>query len=566
VAILQFRIDDSYRHSLVDVGVPNNLLSKAEQERIATAVASHNPELGEACAAAGNQHRWTKTGQFPSWAEFRRRRIIQEALQACTRMNVDLLVLPEYSVRPETVAWMKDQLAGRSTAVLAGSYRVFADAGSPRHLAACMELLYPLPSTATEDLKRQYRSSGEEKIPEVLLRGPVLSFKRDKKYRSIAMEEFIRPSSEDLLPLFSLRQLVSLVEKEGMRFSSAGLITLATTHMPLRHFTELVCSELFLLTSPTNVNALATDYRSLSQKFGVPKEDSLNIVLSDLVALAACLGTEGPPPGPTFELPRRGLVTVPAATSRTADYWICGQSALLAAGLTTIFCNAVGPQAQGGSCFIGRNSWKRDSDAPGMITHTTPYHGWSKGIYYSRSTDPLSAKDQAMVIADIDPAFMAEGKPRPQMLHLPLQLVAYLPLVELITRKEMEKELVGLIGRCGVERVEIDTESAKRVGLREAADFEAALNSLMELVRQQVPQSRASWTGAIKAFAKFFSCPEDVQQRLEAFVNHGLQQPSGTPWNSAALYDWLAVDLSLGDAKYPSVSVGPWTDKVGPAL
>ncbi|MEJ5991279.1 CHC2 zinc finger domain-containing protein [Ramlibacter sp. PS3R-8] len=565
VAILQFRIDDSYRHPLVEAGVPKNLLSKSEQERVAAAIATENPDLGEVCAAAGNEHRWLKTKDFPSWPEFRRRKIIEEALQACSRMNVDLLVLPEYSVRPETVSWVKEQLAGKNTAVLAGSYRVFDAAGSSRHLAACMELLYPLPATAKDDLIRQ-RENHEEEIPESLIRGPVLSFRRHKKYRSIAMEEFIRPTSEELLPLFTLRELVASLERQGMHFSSAGIIALATAHLPLRHFTELICSELFLLTSPANYYALATDYKSLSQKFGMSKEDCLDIVLSDLRALAACLGTEGPPPGPTFELPRRGLVTVPAATTRTADYWICGQSALLAAGLTTIFCNAVGSQAKGGSCFIGRNSWKTESDPPGMVTHTTPYHGWSKGIYYSRGSDPLSTSDQAMVVADIDPAFMSEGKPRPQMLHLPLQLVAYLPIVELITRTDMEKDLVQLIGGCGLERVYVDSQAAKKAGLCDAAEFEAALKDLMGIVQHQVPQTRQMWTAAVAAFAKFFSSPADVQQRLEAFVNNAMQQPSGTPWNSAALYDWLAVDLSLRTTKYPNVTVGPWTDKVGPEL
>ena len=35
-----------------------------------------------------------------------------------------------------------------------------------------------------------------------------------------------------------------------------------------------------------------------------------------------------------------------------------------------------------------------------------------------------------MVIADIDPVFSFEGRPRPQMLPPPLQLVAHLPLIE----------------------------------------------------------------------------------------------------------------------------------------
>jgi hypothetical protein len=117
-------------------------------------------------------------------------------------------------------------------------------------------------------------------------------------------------------------------------------------------------------------------------------------------------------------------------TTRSADYWIFGQSTLLSGGATTVFCNAVADKASiGGSCFIGRNSWVRDKKSP-IIDKITPYAGWSKGIYYNQSSDALGESEQAIVIADIDPSFMQEGRPRPQALAIPLQLVAYLPIVE----------------------------------------------------------------------------------------------------------------------------------------
>jgi hypothetical protein len=570
IAILQFRIDDSYRHPLVEVGLPVDMVDRGELERIEEAVHAECPELSQACHAAkssNGEHKWTNHGLFPSWAEFRRRRILSEVLQACERLNVDLLVLPEYSVRPETIVWLRTKLAKGKTAVLAGSYRVFDDTKDTPRLSARMELLYPLPANAILDLLRQRRGDDDASVPEELLRGPVMSFAREKKYRSIAMEEFIRPSTAQLLPLFTLRELNATLARQGLQLSHQALLDLATSRLPLRNCTELICSELFLLTSPANYHALATDYRRLNRKFGIAKDDNdLRIVLDDLQALAACLGAEGPPISEQYELPRRGLVLVPAATSRTADYWICGQSALLAAGLTTVFCNAVGVLAAGGSCFIGRNSWKLESDSSGMIAHTTPYHGWSKGIYYSRALDALSSGDQALVVADVDPAFMSEGKPRPQMLHLPLQLVAYLPMVELAHGDQLKTDMPKLMGSAfkGFSSFDVGSENLKKLGIHDVRTFQRALSALMDGVSARKPLLDENWGKLIGDFARFFSSPADVQQRLEMFIRNAVQQPSGPAWESAALYDWIAVDLNLHGEEYPSINVGPWSDKIDP--
>ncbi|WP_164703864.1 hypothetical protein, partial [Pseudomonas viridiflava] len=45
-----------------------------------------------------------------SRAESRRRKFISEALNSCEAFGVDILVLPEYSVRPDTVKWLREQL------------------------------------------------------------------------------------------------------------------------------------------------------------------------------------------------------------------------------------------------------------------------------------------------------------------------------------------------------------------------------------------------------------------------------------------------------------------------
>ncbi|MDA3136229.1 hypothetical protein HG619_10095 [Pseudomonas syringae] len=226
-----------------------------------------------------------------------------------------------------------------------------------------------------------------------------------------------------------------------MDLDADGVVKLlANTHLPLANFMELICSEIFLFTSPTNIPEMARDYVSMCARFGLGADEQE--VWKDLTRLSKWLsvcptriGTDS----------RRSILIVPAATTRTADYWIAGQAGLLAAGTTTVFINGAGSGLKGGSCFIGRESWKSGAAAHGYIEALTPYHGWSKGVYYNSKGDPLSENDQALVIADIDPQNMLEGKPRPQMLPVPLQLVAYLPVVETVDYETLDQSLCAAI-------------------------------------------------------------------------------------------------------------------------
>jgi hypothetical protein len=65
-------------------------------------------------------------GVFQSVAEGRRRAIMREVLRACARFKVDGLVLPEYSLRAETVNWLTRQLAAinLSLTIWCGTFRV----------------------------------------------------------------------------------------------------------------------------------------------------------------------------------------------------------------------------------------------------------------------------------------------------------------------------------------------------------------------------------------------------------------------------------------------------------
>lgn len=65
-------------------------------------------------------------GYYLSCAEFRRRNLLKTVMKTCHLFDVDILLLPEYSVRPETVIWMRNQIEekGYHFSVWAGTFRI----------------------------------------------------------------------------------------------------------------------------------------------------------------------------------------------------------------------------------------------------------------------------------------------------------------------------------------------------------------------------------------------------------------------------------------------------------
>jgi len=114
VALLQCEVDSSYRHPAFE------LCEKAN-----TGFERDKPEG------------WTLWQLKGSCAEERRRAILRTALQACHRFKVDMLLLPEYSVRPETVEWLVSELPTLSpeTSVWAGTYRLPPGMSKPSECA-----------------------------------------------------------------------------------------------------------------------------------------------------------------------------------------------------------------------------------------------------------------------------------------------------------------------------------------------------------------------------------------------------------------------------------------------
>ena len=550
VAILQSSIELTYAHPMCEVAPKNWPLGDSCKSDLLKGLAATKPSyyenLNNAIAKPASGHQWNHVNvSLPSWAEHRRRRFLERAINACEDLAVDLLILPEYSVRPETVAWLRKYLAGKTVAVLAGTYMQFSSDTPDVRCSAPLNLLWPIP----EEVFLDSQVAQNVAMPTNLTRSAVLQLERRKKYRSVGLSEFIRPSSQPLVPLFVPADLIDEIASQfNLILGPKGIVKLlADTRLPLRHFIELICSEIFLLTSPANYPQIAKDYVWAHRRFGASAEEEE--VLRDVGRLAKYLSIGGT----QDRSPRRTIAVVPAATTRTADYWIAGQAALLAAGTTTVFCNGTGSGLKGGSCFIGRESWKGVDISAGYISAITPYHGWSKGIYYNSKSDPLSEDDQALVIADIDPIHMIEGKPRPQLLPVPLQLVAYLPIAETVDTANLNKQLCDAVAIvCSSSNSTIEKDELPK-NLHDTKEF-------WEAVSNCEPGADVKM---VKRFSKFFADPKAIYARLEAVRNDGAMQPcfgSGTTAaGSPALYDWLDVDLSLRDREgLPQISVPPW--------
>lgn len=555
IALLQIDLGMTYAHPLTEACPSKWPTSQDTRDCLRAGLKPEHlyQALGRSTAHAGAEHHWSSgisdDTKLVSWAEHRRRRILERAIDSCEAFGVDLLVLPEYSVRRETVDWLKDHLANKRVAVLAGTYMEFRHEPQARNLAAQLTLLWPVP----RDVVLQMKLPGESGTIAVsgdkgaLNRGFVLELERKKKYRSIALNEFFRPHIGSLSPLFKLEDIASEIERQsGWGLTTSAINTLLSlTPLPLKHVLELICSEVFLVSSPANYRHLAEDYKNVLYKFGQIGE--IEEVEKDLKELAKHLSMTG-----DGSRARRSILAIPAATSRSADYWIAGQASQLAAGITSVFCNAAdSKELVGGSCFVGRGSWKSAYVSNGYLTSITPYHGWSKGIYYNDQNDALSRRDQAIVIADIDPYNMLEGKPRPQAMPVPLQLVAYLPVIECVDKQSTESHLLKQVNPG-------DDAKPAVLGFKATQDEGAFWAELRRALDAPSPISFGS-------FWKLFPDMEAVSSRASAFWKNGVIQPSAgsssthIAFGSPALYDWIDVSLSLsGGQTLPVIAVPAW--------
>ncbi len=557
VALLQWRVTDSYSHPVAEAGLNGFPLGESSLEELRKQLVGNFKHLNKA-AKRGAEFHWENDEDAISWPEHRRRVFLREALKACQHLNVQLLVLPEVSVRPDTVSWLKKELRQYpDLAVLAGTYRHFGDKIDSEHLMEKLTLLWQ----PDDDLAEALGVKGKSEV---------IQFQRGKKYRAVAAHELFRPNVNTLAPLFTEEGLLETLEdkfKGGWSSSHLKALIRALIHSPnkLRYCMELICSELFLLTSPANRRPLQQELAKVLKHFSHDASIAKKHVDDDFEALGELLTVA------QSNRERRSVLLVPACTTRSNDYWHAGQASVLASGTATVFCNASKSHGAGGSCFIGIDSvTPQNGHHTGTVHRLTPYHGWHKGILQPNGTGALSETDQALVVVDLDPVHVVSGKPRPQLLPEPMSLVAYLPIVEVVNKEENAESLSNAL------RDVMTSEGLEEIRRLLRADafpipcglvhkygvFGEALGNLLNAKKSN--ELKPDIGGEmIDKFASFFGDKRAVRERIMAWLKDNHQQPApkaGKEQLEPAWLDFLVADLTwdtrADDA--PSIRVPAW--------
>lgn len=142
------------------------------------------------------------------------------------------------------------------------------------------------------------------------------------------------------------------------------------------------------------------------------------------------------------------------------------------------------------------------------------------------------------------------------MLPVPLQLVAYLPITELVDSKTLDQRL------CDAIRIGMPEDA----GHEEGEDLPARLKEYSKFWSHVRDDNLARDAKVFSKFSKHFADPQALQKRAEACWHDHLQQPFNAGGeqgltSSPAFYDWLDVDLSLDAGQdLPLISVPPWVD------
>ena len=442
------------------------------------------------------KHSTTTLSMFEAW----RREILREALIRCQTLEVELLILPEYATRPDTVTWLASEIENLApqTAVLAGTFRHAAGAGTlrydtgtgpsrPMSLGAVVPLIVPGPA-----LQGKGRARRNARI-----------YSRLKKYPSTGLSEFMRPESRPLQAVYDMEANDPALPER------------------LRFVRDLICSEVFMAMSPANIYSSVPALLELNRRFGQPvtAETIIAQVMRDIELIAQATS---PAIAHEFAHPRQTIIAVPAATTRPFDHHIFGEAGAKAAGLTTAFANMSGLGGQ--SCFIGhyRSSGVEGSN---IWSLESPYHGRAPGIwtYNFSGGKPLGSHETALIVADINPIDSNPPKPARQIETQPLALVAHIPF---------------LLGKSGDEdpvRENAQRVAAKILQLGLSATSQGG-GSSCDLAVEDI--------GIVREIAKELAEIDSTATKSLTFRSEGLRVASMQPHvhpSMPALVDWAYV-------------------------
>lgn len=483
-------------------------------------------------------------GVFLSTSEHRRRMLIREVLKACAALDVDGLVFPEYSLRPETINWLARQLKtqSRPITIWCGTFRVpnatqldldFSETAIVPYVSS---VAGPLQAGINRwDSHTAVLTCLRSRIDEALVE--VEHYARQKRYPSAAAGELIRPPFD--------QPWHPLLVDENDPFK-LGTFTL-----------ELVCSEMFPHASSANFVGIIEETNELANRYGLGKggETMFKHISNDIYEFAkwTAFRNTAKVTGDTNRALLRGealqrtLIILPAMTTRSADYHIFGQNQYLAAGLVTAFCNAVVPHAScGQSGFIGLDGWKRTDGIK------TPYGSSAPGIFQlgDSHSGPLGETEAAMVIADLDLLRTTDQRPRPHYQPRSLRLVAHLPIF-FATEKGNHAGIGSYPNK--LRQIRTRTIEGGSMTFAEAREKIAAAlllepvwrssNNVASLDEEQTAEYQSAVADTLSALRLLEEFADDsawLRKRTESFKSERYEIPPIAPL--PALVDWLYVD------------------------
>jgi len=409
IALFQFRIDSSYKHP--------------EAEKC---VLEENEEIVQ-----------ENGGWFLSCAEFRRRNLLETVMKTCALFQVDILLLPEYSVRPETVAWMKKRIEKENYrfSVWAGTFRVPAGYRFDGNSTISEEKMNDAEYWHSAPLPIIVRN--EKDVPEIVLQ-------KFKKYPSVALKEDINPAPAYKVDKFKPVMDWYLSILHGRLAETGNIVKYDMFGDARDDVIELICAELFAVASISNYPSflqeslnLYANYSKLDifvQEREKGKKEAYELYREKYLEDLRSFGDYTAIYQHEKRNVRRPILLVPACTTRAVDYYVFGQGFYLSSGLKTIFCNAVGTGGRGGSCFIGPDSWDDNKvNRDKFLMENTIYHGLKPGIYMQSSLEQcrgaLGKEEQALLICDVYPN-LDKGSPNAESMMSAFSLVAHIPVFE----------------------------------------------------------------------------------------------------------------------------------------
>lgn len=524
IALFQFDVDDSYAHPLSECCIHQ------KNEDPALRDIKRDPTCWNEKKAGKYQQ------TLYSCAEYRRRKLLEAVFSACATFEVEILLLPEYSIRPETVEWMLDEIQRRQ-------YHFSVWAGTCRLAPGRNYESGPLS-------KLQNKVYDDSALLPIICNKPVIAeegsevellLERFKKYPSISMEELIHPQDKPLLPVMKQRKKLFGDARDDVM--------------------ELICAEVFLATNPGNILAFAQVYDSLRARFsGTPSDADRQQakITEDLISIGKHISSvqlkeshapERKPSGyGVGKYGRTPILLVPAYTTRAVDYYVAGQAGYLATGLTTVFCNAASRPARGESCFIGTDCWEREEAQKDVfLPDYSLYHGAVPGIYHQydarKGHGALGQSEQALLICDINPAASTVGKPRPESLMQPLTLVAHLPVIESCKYEKQTQakdgQPCGFYERCRCSRsVAREKNGSKDPAIWVLLQMEKLLDRLDEMggrgLTSAYDEKPDELYDALSRLGRELGSP-GLQERANCYARPSPQSPAAASGNAAGL-------------------------------